>query len=234
MKAIRSCVPWSLRENPITCTRVCRTQWSRFRGMVECLVQKRLSRGTQVLGQTLYPYVHHGLHFKYFPFPIRTYTHTKIKLRIERMVCSSACTLLTLHTPRAPNTTCKRPPIFQWQPPIWHCTNHDESTKATKWKWKNEGRISKFCIHTAWHIMHQAHQTQPIWPTPLCHKKQWDATTLPWHIKRVITIIFDTCINSLFSATPKRVVTTKNYFFDVLYHKYFKLLYHEYSITMTL
>jgi len=164
--------------------------------------------------------------------------HTHIdKLQIERMVWSFACTLLTLHTPCTPNTPCKRPPILQQQPRVWHCMHPWSSTKTVKWKWKNDGRISKFGIHTAWRIIYQALQTHAICPTPLPHKKQSHATTPPWHSKWQITKSdWHVAKFVIFVTFPERVVTTNKYFltFCIKNFEYFNLLYQEYSWTMVL
>jgi len=85
MKNIRS-FSWSLREKQshvLECVKQC---WSRVRGKVDGWVQKRVSRGAQVLGQTFYLYIQQGLlcdtcHF----LQEHTQTH-KDRLKIERMV----------------------------------------------------------------------------------------------------------------------------------------------------
>ena len=63
---------------------VCTMMICSQRGKVEHWLQNRLSRGAQVLDQTLRLYI--GMYHAHFPFPTSTYTHKDMQLKIEQMV----------------------------------------------------------------------------------------------------------------------------------------------------
>jgi len=160
MKAIRAFF-WSLREKQshvLECVEQC---WSRVRGKVDGWVQKRLSRGAQVFCQTFYLYMRQGLRCDTCHF-LQEHTHThKDRLKIERMVWSFTCTLLTLHTPCTPepNTPCKRPPIFQRQPHVWHCMYDDHHQKQQIENEKTRGGFRSLSTHRLAHHLPDAPNT---------------------------------------------------------------------------
>ena len=82
--------------------------------------------------------MHHGLIVRTCRF-LPEHTRTRRQSKIDWMFWSFSCTLLAPHAPRVQNTNSVRPPISQQQPPVWHCTYHDDikqqNSKKQMKKW---------------------------------------------------------------------------------------------------
>ena len=132
------------------------------------------------------------------------------------MVWSFACTLLTLHTPRAQNRNRQRPPIFQRYPHVWHCTHHDHQTEKQQSKYEKTQGGSQRLVYTLRGTSFTRHTKHILFSLPCCltrsnHMQQHSRGTGNGKLQ-TIDNFWHVAVFANFVATPKRVVTTNKCF----------------------